>query len=130
MNQSDAILLKRWREWLKALDAELCATDQREAELRHRRVETIQHGIAKTPSQGLVGIAVKLALAAFLEGFVDDQDGEPARSAYLDTVRLLDLDFLAEAEAVVERSRERETALAKTRRRTKNRPELSSQHAR
>jgi hypothetical protein len=110
-DQSDVELLKRWREWLKALDAEMCTRDQREAERRHKRVERIQHTIAKTPSQGLVGIGVKLALAAFLEGFDDGVDGEPARSAYHDTARLLDRDFLAEAEAIIERSREREVTL-------------------
>jgi hypothetical protein len=36
---------------------------------------------------------------------------EPARSAQLDTVRLLGRDFSTEAEAVVEGSREREVAL-------------------
>jgi hypothetical protein len=108
--QSDVELLAWWREWLKALDAEMSASDQREGENRHKRVEMIQHTIALTPSQGLVGVGVKLALAAFLEGFVDDQEGEPARSAYLDTVKLLDRDFLAEAEAVLERSRQREAA--------------------
>ena len=114
MNQSDAILLKRWREWLKALDAEMCATDQPEADRRHLRVELIQHTIALTPSQGLVGIGLKLALAVFLDGFVDDQEGDLARSAYLDTVSLLGRDFLAEAEDIVERAREREAALAET----------------
>jgi hypothetical protein len=88
----------------------MSASDQREGENRHKRVEMIQHTIALTPSQGLVGVGVKLALAAFLEGFVDDQEGEPARSAYLDTVKLLDRDFLSEAEAVLERSRQREAA--------------------
>jgi hypothetical protein len=104
-NQSDAELLKRWRDWLRALDAEMCTQEQREAERRHKRLERIQHSIAKTPSHGLVGIGVKLAVAAFLDGF-DDVDGETARSAYLDTARLLDRDFLAEAEAIIERSRE------------------------
>jgi hypothetical protein len=110
-DQSDVVLLKRWREWLKALDAEMCTRDQREAKRRHKRVEIIQHSIAKLPSQGLIGIGVKLALAAFLEGFDDGLDGEPARSAHLDAARLLDRDFLAEAEAIIERSREREVAL-------------------
>jgi hypothetical protein len=110
-SQSDIELLKRWREWVKALHAEMSARDPAEVERRHRRVETIQHSIAKMPSQGLVGIGVKLALAAFLDGFNDGLDGEPARSAYLDTARLLDRDFLAEAEAIIERSREREVAL-------------------
>jgi len=54
-------------------------------------------------------------------------DGEPARSAYLDTVKLLGRDFLAEAEAVVERPREREAAFAKTGVRV---TQLSSQPAR
>ena len=109
-DQSDVELLNRWREWLKALDAEMCTRDQ-EVERRHKRVERIQHSIAEMPSQGLVGIGVKLALAAFLDGFDDSADGEPARSAYLDTVRLLDRDFLAEAEAIIECSREREVTL-------------------
>ncbi len=110
-DQSDELLLKRWREWVKALDAEMCAGNQREAELRHKRVETVQHSIAKTKSEGLVGIGVKLAIAAFLDSFDDGVDGEPARSAYLDTARLLDHDFLAEALETIERSREREVAL-------------------
>ena len=50
-----------------------------------------------------MGIGVKLALANFLDGF--DDGGEPAVSAYL--VRsMLDRDFLAEAEAVVDRSKQ------------------------
>lgn len=110
-DQSDVVLLKRWREWLKALDAEMCTRDQREAERRHKRVERIQHSIAKMPSHGLVGIGMKLAVTAFLDGFDEGLDGETARSAYLDTARLLDRDFLAEAEAMIQRSREREVAL-------------------
>ena len=114
MDQRDVELLKWWREWLKALDAEMCATDQPEADRRHLRVELIQHTIALTPSQGLVGIGLKLALAVFIDGFVDDQEGDLARSAYLDTVSLLGRDFLAKAEDIVERAREREAALAET----------------
>jgi CRP/FNR family cyclic AMP-dependent transcriptional regulator len=64
----------------------------------------IPRAITETPSEGIKGIGVKLALANFLDGF--DDGGESAVSAYLDTVRLLDRDFLAEAEAVVERSKE------------------------
>ncbi|MGZ5975846.1 MAG: hypothetical protein ACXWPK_20875 [Isosphaeraceae bacterium] len=107
---SDVELLQWWREWLKALDAEMSAENEREHGLRHTRVEVIQRTIAQTPSQGLMGIGVKLALASFLDGFAGGADGEPGRSAYLDTLRMLDRDFLAEAEAVLERSRERETA--------------------
>jgi hypothetical protein len=110
-NQNDDELLKRWLEWLKALDAEMCSQDQREAERRHKLVEIIQQSINTTPSRGLTGIGVKLALAAFLEGFDDGADGESARSAYRDTARLLNRDFLAEAEAIVARSREREITL-------------------
>jgi hypothetical protein len=100
----DVELITSWREWLVALDAEMSATNEREEKRRHIRVEAIQHAIIETPSEGLVGIGVKLALANFLDGF--DDGGEPAVSAYLDTVRMLDRDFLAEAEAVVERSKD------------------------
>lgn len=96
---SDVELLASWREWLSALDAEMSATNERDEKRRHIRVEAIQNTITETPSEGLVGIGVKLALANFLDGF--DDGGEPAVSAYLDTVRMLDRDFLAEAEAVV-----------------------------
>ena len=57
----------------------------------------------KHPRREFEGIGVKLALANFLDGF--DDGGESAVSAYLDTVRMLDRDFLAEAEAAVERSK-------------------------
>jgi len=107
----DVELLRWWREWLHALDAEMAVTDQGDEERRHKRVEMLQRTIAKTPSEGLVGIGVKLALASFLDSFADGADGEPAMSAYRDTVRLLGRDFSAEAEAVVERSRKREVAL-------------------
>jgi hypothetical protein len=76
----------------------------------------LQRTIATTPSEGLVGIGVKLAIASFVDSFADGADGEPARFAYRDTVRLLGRDFSAEAEAVVERSREREVALSGDRR--------------
>ena len=109
--KDDVELLRWWREWLQALDAEMEAADQRDEERRHKRVEMLQRTIANTPSEGLVGLGVKLALASFLDSFADGADGEPARSAYRDTVRLLGRDFSAEAEAVVERSREREVAL-------------------
>ena len=99
---SDVELLASWREWLSALDAEMSATNERDEKRRHIRVEAIQNTITETPSEGLVGIGVKLALANFLDGF--DDGGEPAVSAYLDTVRMLDRDFLAEAEAVVDRA--------------------------
>ena len=54
---------------------------------------------------------MKLALTAFLDGFDDSPDGDPGRSAYLDTAGLLARDFRGEAEAIIERSREREVAL-------------------
>jgi hypothetical protein len=101
---SDVALLASWREWLSALEVEMSATNERDEKRRHVRVETIQHTITETPSEGIEGIGVKLALANFLDGF--DDGGESAVSAYLDTVRTLDRDFLAEAEAVVERSKE------------------------
>ena len=110
--RGDAELLTWWREWLKALDAEMSAMDQREEQRRHKRVELIQRSIAKTSSEGLVGIGIKLALANFLDGFADDVAGEPAVSAYLDTLKMLDRDFLAEAEAVVGRVRQRESSVA------------------
>src|SRR5262249_15268085 len=105
-------LLTRWREWLKALDAEMSAVDEREEQRRHKRVELIQRSIAKTPSRGPVGIGIKLALANFLDGFFDDAAGQTAVSAYLDTRKMLGHDFLAEAEAIIERVRQRERLLA------------------
>ena len=111
--KDDVELLRWWREWLHALDAEMAAVDQGDEECRHKRVEVLQRTIANTPSEGLVGIGVKLALASFLDSFADGADGEPGRSAHLDTVRLLGRDFSAEAEAVVEGSREREVALVR-----------------
>jgi hypothetical protein len=110
--RGDAELLTWWREWLKALDAEMSAVDEREEQRRHKCVELIQRSIAKTPSQGFVGIGVKLALANFLDAFFDDAAGETAVSAYLDTRRMLGRDFLAEAEAIIERVRQRESAVA------------------
>jgi hypothetical protein len=110
-DESDLELLRQWRDWLDALDAEMHAREQRKAQRSHRRVEIIQRSIAKTPSEGLVGIGVKLALTAFLEGFDDGPDGAPARSAYHDTARLLDRDFLSEAETVIARARKRELIL-------------------
>ena len=110
--RGDTELLTWWREWLKALDAEMSAVDEREEKRLHKRVELIQRSIAKTPSQGLVGIGIKLALANFLDGFDDDIDGEPAVSAYLDTRKMLGHDFLAEAEAIIKHVRQRESAVA------------------
>ena len=77
----------------------------------HNIISQTSQSLPKTPSDGVVGLEVKLALASFLDSFADSADGEPARSAYLDTVRLLGRDFSAEAEAVVERSREREVEI-------------------
>jgi hypothetical protein len=101
--KSDVALLASWRQWLSALEAEMSATNERDEKRRHVRVEAIQHTITKTPSQGIEGIGVKLALANFLDGFADG--AESAVSAYLDTVRMLDRDFFAEAEAVIERAK-------------------------
>ena len=109
--KGDVELLRWWQEWLRALHAEMAAADQSDEERRHKRVEMLQRTIANTPSEGVVGLGVKLALASFLYSFADGADGEPARSAYLDTVRLLGRDFAAEAEAVVERSKEHEAVL-------------------
>ena len=114
--KGDVELLRWWREWLDALHTEMAAADQRDEERRHKRVEMLERTIAKTPSEGLVGIGVKLALASFLDSFAKGRDGEPARSAQLDTVRLLGRDFSAEAEAAFEGSREREVALSGDRR--------------
>ena len=100
--KDDVELLRWWREWLHALDAEMAAVDQRDEERRHKRVEMLQRTIATTPSEGVIGLGIKLALASFIDSFADGADGEPARSAYRDTVRLLGRDFSAEAEAVVE----------------------------
>lgn len=112
--RDDAELLTWWREWLKALDAEMSAVDEREEQRRHKRVELIQRSIAKTPSQGLVGIGIKLALANFLDGFCDDAGGETAVSAYFDTRQMLGRDFLAEAEAIIERVRQRDRSSRNT----------------
>jgi hypothetical protein len=106
--KNDGELLDWWREWLKALDAEMATDDGNEAERRHDRVEVIQRTIAHTPSEGLLGIAIKLALTSYLEGFADGSDGDVGRSAYLDTLRIIDRDFVAEAEAVLTRCSERE----------------------
>jgi hypothetical protein len=62
---SDIELLASWREWLTALDAEMSATNERDEKRRHVRVAAIQHSITETPSEGLAGIGVKLALAIF-----------------------------------------------------------------
>ena len=99
-------------EWLHALDAEMAATDQGDEERRDNRVEMLQRTIANIPSEVLGGLGVKLALAIFVDSFAT-ADGEPGRSAHLDTVRLLGRDFSAKAEAVVEGSREREVALVR-----------------
>jgi hypothetical protein len=37
--KADVELLRWWREWLHALDAEMAAVDQRDEERRHKRVE-------------------------------------------------------------------------------------------
>ena len=76
--KDDVALLRWWREWLHALDAEMAATDQGNEERRHKRVEMLQRTIANTPSEGLIGLGVKLALASFLDSFADGADGEPA----------------------------------------------------
>src|SRR5262245_12377015 len=110
--RSDAELLTWWHECLKALNAEMSAMDEREENRRHKRVEMIQRTIARTPSEGLLGIGIKLALANFLDGFTDDVAGEPAMWAYLDTRKLIGHDFLAEAEAIIEGVRQRESAVA------------------
>ena len=114
--KGDVELLRWWREWLDALHTEMAAADQRDEERRHKRVEMLQRTITNTPSEGLVGIGVKLALSNFLDSFANGADGEPGRSAHLDTVTLLGRDFSAEAEAVFEGSREREAALSSDRR--------------
>src|SRR5262245_15282853 len=109
---SDTVLMTWWREWLKAFDAEMSARDEREEQRRHKQVELIQRTIARTPSQGLVGIGIKLALANFLDGFCDDAGGETAVSAYFDTRQMLGRDFVAEAEAIIERVRQRGSVVA------------------
>ena len=68
---SDVALLASWREWLSALEAEMSATNERDEKRRHVRVGAIQHTITETPSEGIEGIGVKLALANFLDGFDD-----------------------------------------------------------
>ena len=47
--KDDVELLRWWREWLHALDAEMAATDQGDEERRHKRVEMLQRTIANTP---------------------------------------------------------------------------------
>ena len=126
ITKDDVELLRWWREWLHALDAEMAAADQRDEERRHKRVEMLQRTITKTPSEGVTGLGIKLALASFLDSFANGADGEPARSAHLDTVRLLGRDFSAEAEAVVERSREREVAHSGDRRLRKGKRKRAS----
>jgi hypothetical protein len=44
--RGDAELLTWWREWLKALDVEMSAVDEREEQRRHKRVELIQRASA------------------------------------------------------------------------------------
>ena len=52
--KDDVELLRWWREWLQALDAEMAAVDQRDEERRHKRVEMLQRTIATTPSEGVI----------------------------------------------------------------------------
>ena len=77
--KGDVELLRWWREWLDALHTEMAAADQRDEERRHKRVEMLERTIAKTPSEGLVGIGVKLALASFLDSFANGADGQPGK---------------------------------------------------
>src|SRR5262245_48019261 len=49
-----------------------------------------------------------------LDGFCDDAGGETAVSAYFDTRQMLGRDFLAEAEAVIERVRQRGSVVSET----------------
>ena len=107
-SKRDGELLNWWREWLKALDAEMASDDTLEAERRHERVEMIQRTISLTPAEGLLGIALKLALTSFIDGFAAGTDGDIGRSAYFDTLRLVDRDFLEEAEAILKRCSARE----------------------
>jgi hypothetical protein len=46
----------------------MSATNERDEKRRPVRVAAIQHSITETPSEGLAGIGVKLALANFLDG--------------------------------------------------------------
>ena len=70
----------------------MATDDGHDAERLHKRVEVVQRTIAHTPSEGLLGIAIKLALTSYLEGFADGSDGDVSRSAYLDTLRIFDRD--------------------------------------
>jgi hypothetical protein len=76
--KDDVELLRWWREWLQALDAEMAAVDQRDEERRHKRVEMLQRTIATTPSEGVTGLGVKLALASFL-----DSNKRPLRPVFV-----------------------------------------------
>lgn len=100
---SDVELIASWREWLTALEAEMSATNARDEKRRHIRVEAYSEHHHQNTVGGTGRHWHQACARRFLDGF--DDGGELAVSAYLDTVRMLDRDFLAEAEAVVDRSK-------------------------
>jgi hypothetical protein len=92
----DAELLELFEEWKVALAA--CNGCEPDDGVHDDRC-AIEQAIASTPTKGLAGIGVRLALWEFINQD-DDIAAEQALVAYDAVVRLTGRDFAAEAEAI------------------------------
>ena len=98
MHEAYVELIALWEQWKQSFADELdCETAQTAA-----RTRTIEQRIAGAPAEGLVGIAIKLALWRFTNSH-KDAAAVQAEAAYCDVIGLVGRDFSAEAEVIAER---------------------------
>ena len=94
----DARLLALWDRWKRSFaDEAVCETEDVAA-----RTRAIEQTIAKTPAEGLDGVAIKLALWGFIN-WHDDAAALQADSALRDMTRFTNRDYRAEAQAITKR---------------------------
>ena len=90
----DARLLALWDRWKRSFaDEAACETEDFAA-----RTRAIEQTIAKTPAEGLDGVAIKLALWGFIDAAALQAD-----SALRDMTRFTSRDYRAEAQAITTR---------------------------
>jgi hypothetical protein len=95
----DVKLIWLWEKWKQSIADEL-ASDAKVADRAHSRTLAIEHEIAETRAEGLIGIGIQFGLWRFINGHFG-VGSEQADAAYEALVRLTGKDCTAEARAIV-----------------------------
>jgi hypothetical protein len=99
----DSVLVGFWEEWKLALHDSLATSSTEISKAAHARAVEIEKSICATPAEGLLGIAVQLALWLVSSSADESEEGNAAAlAAYRSVVHLTGRDRAAEGDAIFE----------------------------